>query len=267
MLNFLRNAILRSQPTIGADDMEWQLEAWSWLLRNLGGLEALPAYPMKLPSRADFPPSGETGLEHVEAVFQQVTRCFGVDGTNFRLELQDPDVDPLVAPMAAVVDPPAGPLGTYRTDDERHLITVNPKALADLEQLISTLAHEICHPILLSIADEPPGGAEAEEFATDLAMVFFGFGIFGANTALVHRHYHDTASGSQGWSISRSGYLTQNEWGFALAVRQHLLPDTDDSWSRHLVTGALAHYTKNSKFLSRNPHLVEELLDAASSAS
>ena len=162
-------------------------------------------------------------------------------------------------PTAAVIDAPSSPLGTYQPSDGRHLITVNPKSLADLEQLIAVLAHEICHPILLTISEEPPGGPEAEEFATDLAMVFFGFGIFGANTAFVHRQYQDAATGSQGWSISRSGYLSQNEWGFALAVRQLLLPETEDSWSRHLVDGPLANYRKNLKYLKSNPQLVEDL--------
>ena len=61
----------------------------------------------------------------------------------------------------------------------------------DLESLITTLAHEICHPILLNIPTEPPGGGDMEEFATDLAMIFFGFGIFGGNSSFQFRQFNN----------------------------------------------------------------------------
>ncbi len=201
-------------------------------------------------------------MAHVEAVFAQVARCFGVNPKAFDIEVQDADVDPNIAPLGVVQNAPQGPLGTYQPDRNRHLVTVNPKTLKNLEQLISTLAHEICHPILLAIPEEPPGGSDMEEFATDLAMVFFGFGIFGANNALVHNQYRDEATGTQGWSISRSGYLTQNEWGYALAIKTLLMPHTEDDGSSHLVGGALVNYRKNLKYLNRNMDLVQRLRTA-----
>lgn len=217
---------------------------------------------MKLPSRTDFPPSGKSGIAHVEAVFEQVARCFAVDPQAFDLVLQEADVDPHVAPLGLVENTPKGPLGTYRYAGNRHLVTVNPQALLNLEHLIAILAHEICHPLLLAIPEDPPGGSDMEEFATDLAMTFFGFGVFGANTALVHHQFRDDATGTQGWSISRSGYLTQNEWGFALAVRQLLLAEPDDDWSQFLVDGARINYRRNLKYLRRNHRLVDDLRSA-----
>ena len=250
---------LRAKPTIDRDDEEWQLETWAWLLAHLGGLEALSRYAVKIPSRSDFPPSGTSGMEHVEFVFNQVARCFSVDPRGFDLEIQEADVDPHLAPLAIVQNAPQNPLGTYRPAENRHLVSVNPGALGNLEQLITTLAHEICHPILLAVPEEPPGGGAMEEHATDLAMVFFGFGIFGANSALVHHQYRDDATGTQGWSISRSGYLSQNEWGYALAVKHLLMGDRDDAWSTHLIGGAQVNYRKNLKYLRKNIDLIDRL--------
>ncbi|MBL4600648.1 MAG: hypothetical protein JKX93_16925 [Rhizobiaceae bacterium] len=250
----------RAKPTIDKDDEGWQLEAWGWLLENLGGVEGLKSYPALKPSQADFPPSGKKQIAHAEFVFEQVASRLNVDPGDFELALQDEDVDPIVGPLAIVANVPNTPLGTYQLDgNHKHIITVNPSSLKDLEQLIATIAHEICHPILLTFPEAPPGGAEAEEYATDLAMAFFGFGVFGGNSAFVHNQFNDNATGTQGWSISRSGYLTQNEWGYALALRHLLTQAPEESWLEYLVEGPMINFQKNLKYLRKNMDIVEDL--------
>lgn len=249
-----------AKPTIGKDDEEWQLEAWAWLLENLGGVEGLKNCPTLKPSQTDFPPSGKKQIEHAEFVFKQVAFWLGVDSDDFEITLQDEDVDPMVGPLAVVANVPNTPLGTYQLDGNRkHIITLNPSNLKDLEQLIATIAHEICHPILLTFPKAPPGGPEAEEYATDLAVAFFGFGVFGGNSAFVHNQFNDNATGTQGWSISRSGYLTQNEWGYALALRHLLTEEPDESWLGYLVEGPMINFQKNLKYLKKNMATVDDL--------
>jgi hypothetical protein len=50
----------------------------------------------------------------------------------------------------------------------------------------------------------------------DLLIVFLGFGIFTANAAF----RFETVSGgkSHGWSARRLGYLSQEQFGYALAL-------------------------------------------------
>ncbi len=126
--------------------------------------------------------------------------------------------------------------------------------------LISTITHELCHPILLSIPTEPPGGAELEELATDLSMVFFGFGIFGTNSAISFKQFQDTATGTQGWSYSGAGYMNLNQWGYALALRTILLDEDEILVSRHLTRDANAHYRKNLKYLKKSPDLIASVI-------
>lgn len=257
----------KRQPTIDENDEAWQLEAWAWLLQHLGGLETMRSYRVAAPSHADFPPSKLAGHAHAEFVFGQVARRFRVATDAFELVAQEEDIDPVLAPLAVVKGVPANPAGTYSVSANRHAVTYAPSLLGDLEALIATFAHEICHPILLDIPEEPPGGGDMEEFATDLAMVFFGFGIFGANGAYKFSQYNDAATGTQGWRSTRAGYLTQAEWGFGLAVRQLLLVEDEPTLLTYLSTGAAAHYRKNFRYLKDRADLLQTLQIAGPSAS
>jgi len=247
-----------AKPTIDADDEEWQIACWQWLLDNLGGIEALRSFETVTPTHADFPKSGLTGHAHVEHVLNQVAARMRIDPSQFALAAQEDGIDPVLGPLAVVKNAPASPLGTYSADGNAHIITYQPEAARDLEQLIATLVHEICHPILLSIP-EPPPGEETEEYATDLATVFFGFGLFGGNSSFRFQQFRDDASGTQGWSTSRAGYLSQNEWGFALAVRSILTGDTSAPVERNASTGLLEHFRKNLKYLTRKPEILSAI--------
>ncbi|MCP4316285.1 MAG: hypothetical protein GY789_09775 [Hyphomicrobiales bacterium] len=250
----------RPSATIDDDDREWQLECWQWLLENLGGMDALRSYKTLIPSSSDFPRSGKSGFDHAQHVFNQVAAHFRLEPSSFDLREQEGEIDPVVAPMAVVQNAPLSPLGTYSmAQDGLHQVTYSPNALADLEGLITALAHEICHSVLLGIPTAPPGGDEAEEFATDLAVVFFGFGIFGGNNSFQFSQYRDDATGTQGWSTQRVGYLTQNEWGFALAVRAVLLEENMADIVKYCTDGLAVNVRKNVKFLQENPDFLTVL--------
>jgi hypothetical protein len=248
-----------AKPTIDADDEEWQLAAWRWLLDSLGGKAGLKNLPSKYPRQADFPRSGLSGHEHVVFVFAHICQLLSLDATSFELLSQEESIDPHLGHLAVVQNVPRDPAGTYRSDGNRHLITYDPASARDLEQLIAVLIHELCHPLLFSIPTAPPGGPDNEEFATDLATVFLGFGVFGGNQSFQFSQFRDDASGTQGWSTRRIGYLTQNEWGFALAVRAQLTGEDSGLIERYGSSGLYANFKKNYRYLSKNRHKIDEL--------
>lgn len=255
--------LFQKNPTIDADDEQWQLQTWHWLLENFGGIRNLRNHKTLCPSNEDFSRSETQGLEHAKFVFKQTASYFDVDPNGFDIILQETDINPMLNPLGVVQNVPQTPLGTYRLEQEqnRHVISINPNNLGDMELLIATIAHEICHPLLFSIPNPPPGAPEAEEFATDLATVFFGFGIFGANTSFRFQQRVDVGSGTQGWSFSGAGYLRINEWGYALAVRQMLTGEDENRWLIHMNEGVKIHYQKNLKYLRTKPELLENLMN------
>lgn len=253
--------LFRKKPTLDADDEEWQILTWRWLLEHFGGLEGLRGFKTVRPSVHDIAPPKAQGLDYVQDIFNQVAHYFGVDPLSFEIVLQERDVNPVLNPLGVVQNPPNTPLGTYQSTGEggRHTISINPTNLQDLELLVATIAHEICHPLLLSVPQPPPGEPEAEEFATDLATVFFGFGIFGANTCFRFSQHVDVGSGTQGWSFSGAGYLQISEWGFALAVRQILTNADAQDETEFMNANVRAHFKKNLQYLRQNPQVLEIL--------
>ncbi len=79
---------------------------------------------------------------------------------------------------------------------------------------------------------------------TDLATVFFGFGVFGGNQSFQFSQFRDVGSGTQGWSTRRLGYLTQNEWGFALAIRALLTNEDVSPIRKHATAGLYASFRR-----------------------
>lgn len=104
-------------------------------------------------------------------------------------------------------------------EDEGGTVTISmeEKVLRNSEDLIATIVHELCHYKLLH---EKKAG-EIDEIKTDLLMILYGFGLFGANSSVVKMKTWGSAVGS-GWNITGgSGYLSPFEWGYSLAYYYH----------------------------------------------
>jgi hypothetical protein len=108
-------------------------------------------------------------------------------------------------------------LGTFEHIAEGDVvITYNPSSVSNPTQLVATFAHELSHYLTGTANEPPPGGWENWEFATDIAATYLGFGVFMANSAFSFSQY--TSTDSQGWEYSNSGYLSESEHVYALAI-------------------------------------------------
>ena len=133
------------------------------------------------------------------------------------LRAQEPDPDRLVAPTVLIQGGEQSPLGTISSKSpEKIMITYNPAIIANPNKLVATFAHELAHYLTVACKEPPPGGWDNWEFATDITAVFMGFGIFQANAAFEFTQHSDIFS--QGWQCSSSGYLSEEELSFALAL-------------------------------------------------
>jgi len=248
---------------LSPEDEHWQIECWHWLLSNFGGISALSGTDLILPTGTFFPPTEHSGHERAHHIFTCVAGYMNISVEQFDLIPQEDSVDPALGPLMVVQNAPRSPAGTFSTANGANLrITYDPAMLDRPDELIATLAHELCHPLLLSIQDPPPGGDDYEEFATDLATVYFGFGLFGANNAFSFQQYSDAATGTQGWSTRRLGYLTEPEWGFALAIFHFLTTRPDAASKNHLKPSISTYYRKSAKYIGANKEKFEHLKGA-----
>lgn len=199
-----RDALLDAELT------HWQFEVFGWLLRHMGGITALRARRLILPTREFFPQRGGRDHAFALALFEQTRIHAGMADWACELQPHESGPDPKVSAQAFVKDAPQSPAGTFRTrEDGTVLITYDPGQLANPMSLVATFAHELAHYRTASFPEPPPGGWEIWEPATDLAAAFLGFGVFLANTRFQFSHFDDGRTA--GWQSRHQGYLSEPE--------------------------------------------------------
>ncbi|MDJ0941924.1 MAG: hypothetical protein QNJ30_00540 [Kiloniellales bacterium] len=250
----------RAKSPIDEETEDWLIECWSWLLANLIGLEQLRELPLVLPTPEFFPPSDAVGHDRADHVFRSVAAWSWTQDWPFVLVPQEEGFNPVLGPMAVVQNVESEPAGTFFLGPgEPMRITYDPALLDRPMSLVATFIHEIAHAILLGIGKDVPGGPEFEEWATDLTTVFLGFGIFGANCAVEFQQFHDVGGGAQGWSLRRSGYLSESEWAFALALFLSSRGESMEAAAPWLKPTPLTLLKKSLRYFERYPERLAAL--------
>jgi hypothetical protein len=234
---------------LDADVEDWLLETWAWLMANLGGMTRLSATPLVLPTREFYPPTEAAGHERALYVFEQTKRLMSIDEWDCRLEAFDTPREDQDIGMYAKLAPGKRANGTFRIEEGEVIISYANALTDDPRRLIATLAHELSHYVLATIRKPIPGGQQLHELATDLTVAFCGFGVFGANSAFSFQQHRDAFS--EGWQMSRNGYLSERSWAFALALFAAL---KGCEVPRDQLKGSVADLTRQAtRYLGRNP--------------
>lgn len=220
---------------------DWQIDAARWVIKNFGGLKEIRNSILVLPTKEHFPTNGEEGHALAEVLLSHVKHHAGMAEWPCELEAQAElppgEVDEFIVQKFEQQPP----MGTFRIDegentgddeDNMPIISYDPALLTNPTRLISTLAHELAHYLMLTSPEPPPDGWELHEHATDFLAVFMGFGVFMANSAF---HFEQMSDGfRQGFQSSGSGYLTENELVNALSLFLLLKDETIDHADEHL---------------------------------
>ena len=250
-------SLFKTKPVLTGDDLQFQIETFKWLMKHFGGDDFHKETELILPTRKYFPAEVSSAEEAVLETFAQVKKFAGMSEWPCELVEQEPDVEVKVAATVALENAPATPHGTFSLNDEIVQITYNPALASNPPQLVATLAHELAHYLTATAPEPPPGGWDNWEFATDLAAVFLGFGIFLANSAFNFQQYADVES--QGWSCQRSGYLTEPELAFALAVFCKLKLIAPSVATSHLKPNLKKLFKNSNKQLESSSNLISEI--------
>lgn len=238
---------------------EWHLECWAWLMRNLGGVEVLRETPLVLPTADFFPKPGGEGHAVAETIFFRVRDLMGLAQWPCTL-VEREDTSAEVGEFLRL-QPQGKPVaGTFESDGREVIVTYAPDLVRRPYNLIGTFAHELAHYVLHTI-EEPPPGAEAEpmieELATELAVVYFGFGLMAANGAFSFEQHQDF--GRSGWQGGSWGYFSEDGWCFALAVFLALSGADEAEARRHLKPNLAKRLTQANARLAQAPEMIENL--------
>lgn len=212
-----------------------------------------------LPTTGFLPASYAATPAQISALLNRVKILMSVDSTSIRLDLFDGSAEK----KKAATSGRSRAVGHFHMEKGRAVISLDNSEAADPAYLTAIIAHELGHVRLLGerriSADRPD-----HERLTDLLTVCFGFGIFSANAALSY------ARAARGWSVlpvgdldertlnaarrldgyHRLGYLSEREFGYALACYCRLRGETDPDWARHLDVGPRVYLTQGLAYLA-----------------
>ena len=139
--------------------------------------------------------------------------------------------------------------GKYIQNDKKEVeIWIVESKLRNLQSLLATLAHELSHFKLLY----EKRLLENDEYLTDILTVFYGLGIYGANSSIAKMNTWSTSSGS-GWQVSGAeGYLHFKVWAYTLAKYAILRNDLECKWKELLVPDVKREFEKSIKYLTKD---------------
>jgi hypothetical protein len=237
MFGWLRS---KSECPVDAATREWIDIRWSWLEEQFG-LELLRNASVVLP-RPEFFPDPFHGTEEDARRMLDRTCCYmGIDSTTVELSLYE-DQNPVYEAGLR-----QGTAGMYHTDAGKFRVWLEVANLDDPLAMVGTMAHELGHIHLLGhgrISDE----VEDHELLTDLLTVYFGMGVFTANS-VVREHYWSAGQVS-GWSIGRRGYLGMPEYGYAFARFARARGEDGTEWARELRLDVRSAFKQAMRFLA-----------------
>jgi len=205
-----------------------------------------------LPVAEHFPDPYDGTDEAVDVLFQRVCGYMQVDERQIDLEVFPDQAHELSTVVPFWHGDLGGPAGLYisATDQSRLVIAVKSSKLKNPLAVVATLAHELAHVILLggNLVDRESPDMEP---LTDLTTVFLGLGVFTANAAAQFEQHQDGRS--QGWSMQRLGYLSEEMYGYALAKFALERGEDRPEWRKYLSTNVSAYCRQSSKWLSQSP--------------
>ena len=219
---------------VGEEERIW-LESSFQLLLNLFGKDETQKRNVLTPNSTHFPVrydgSERSALETLKIIADQME----VPAEKIMLEFYDDNIRRITT---------GSPGGLYwgKGESGNFEIAIVRKLLNEPENMVATLAHEIAHIKLLG----ENRLEENDEPITDLTTIFFGLGIFNANAAF------QTFTDSRYYGWSKSGYLTQMEWGYALSLFAQIRKENQPEWANHLCTNVKADFRQAQNFISNN---------------
>ncbi len=227
------------EPAITKEDKAWVENNLIWLIETFG-LERLRAEPFILPTNDNFPYRDLTDAEQFKSLFHKLCDYWELNPQTITVTFfedvkskQWSDWSPVGAYNEAI--------GMYyQTGEMQFTIELAKSNLEDPQQLVATMAHELAHVKLLGdnyIVSEDPD----MEPLTDLTTIYFGFGLFYANTCI---------SNNNNW-LSQSGYLPAVVISYANALLCYIIRTKAETYTPYLNTNSKELFEGHYQYLSR----------------
>lgn len=228
---------------VEAEDKLWLEESMGWLLEEFGR-DAFRDVTVVLPTDEFFPDAYSAEEDDARALVDRVCGYMSVNPDLIELEFFEDDAHECQKDIGFAEFSSEGATGHYKKRRDKFVVSLDSSQLTDPMCVIATVAHELGHVRLLG-EGRVHAGYEDHEPMTDLLTVFFGMGVFTANSAF------SFDASSQGWRAQRRGYLNEEMFGYALAVFALMRGEQNPSWSRYLEGSVGTFFKHGQKYLEK----------------
>lgn len=231
------------QPTLTLEDKDWVERNIIWFI-EVFGLARLKEEPFISPTIDNFPYSDPRDTQQFQKLFEQLCKYWDLNPNEITVKFFDDfkskQWTEWVRPQNKFTEPGGVYNQVYTTDEKRFVIQLAKSNLNHSQLLVSVIAHELAHVKLLGgnyiNANDPD-----MEPLTDLASIFFGFGVFVANSVQTTDIY---------W-ISRSGYLPNQLISYANALICYITGCDVKKYVTLLNSNTRDLFQKDFEFLSK----------------
>lgn len=238
---------------VSDEEKLWLEESSKWLVREFG-IEYIRESPVILPN-LDFFPDPFNGTEKdVEVLLKRICYYIDIEPRLLNLEFYRERINQTRCnSLVHLQHNGGGTSGYFKDEAGLFTIGIEMSLVKNHIGLVGTMAHELGHVILLGENRISPV-AEDQEFLTDLLTVFFGFGIFTANSAIL------VDTNSCGWKAQKQGYLTEEMFGYALALFAYARKENKPNWARFLNTNISSYFKNSLKYIHKNGTSLAEVI-------
>jgi len=229
---------------IEKDDQTWIRETLEWINKEMFPLESKETIlPTKSYFNYDF-----TGIEKdAEYVLTEVAKIFNTPIDEVELGFYSEEPLELDRGLITQTEDGKGSAGMYSQDEHKCYIDIEVQQLKRPNSLITTIAHELSHYVLIGL-NQIYEESEENEWLTDLFTIANGFGIFMGNTKFEFNQWQ-SGDGWGGWQYSMQGYLPQQIIGYAMAEieirRSKSMPD----WVKFMKEDFRKDFVKSMKYI------------------
>jgi tetratricopeptide (TPR) repeat protein len=236
----------KAKSPLTADQRTWIDTRFQWLREQFG--EARLKGTVVLPTDEFFPDRYQGTQADAEKLFQRLCGLMEVDPARVELTFyKSPSADDVVTAFNPELSQTYA-LGAYDEQERRTTIWLEQTRLDEPMSVVATLAHELGHVHLLGDG-RCSSEVEDHEPLTDLLTVYFGLGIFSANSAL--REVNWRHGNWSGWNMQNQGYLSSAQYAYALAVYAYARGEQAPAWKRHLRADVRSWFAVELKDLVR----------------
>lgn len=229
---------------IAEEDQQWVEERWDWCVQEFGANHFLDL-KVVLPTHDYFPFAMEPTEVAAGKAFESVCGFMKVDTKRVKFKIYSEKSMTRLGPGLAVQRSKSGTAGLYK-ERRKPVIMLEESAMDDPIVMISTLAHELSHYLLLHENRMCWEAPDMEPF-TDLFAVFSGMGVFMANSIVQYNQWSE--NGWSGWSSSGLGYLDEPTAAYALAYFAYQRGERGEDWAKHLDSTVRSLFKKSLKFI------------------